>query len=89
MVTLIDIISRVVFLIITTVIFAIALLTYKRLRNKKTQLLTIGFGLFFIHGVLSIPELFYNTFNIEFTDSLHLMIDAVALLIILIGVLQD
>jgi hypothetical protein len=81
--------SRIVFVIVTTVIFAISLLTYKRLRNKKTRLLTIGFGLFFVHGLISIPEIFNSAYNIAFTDSLHLLIDAIALLIILIGVLQD
>jgi uncharacterized membrane protein YhfC len=81
--------SRVIFVIITTVVFAISLLTYKRLRNKKTLLLTVGFGLFFVHGLISIPEIFNQTYNLDFTDSLHLLIDAIALLIILLGVLQD
>jgi hypothetical protein len=86
---LLFILSRVVFVIITIVIFAIALLTYSRLRKKKTLFLTVGFGLFFIHGLISIPEIINNTYNMEFTDSLHLLIDAVALLFLLLGVLQD
>jgi hypothetical protein len=88
-VTVIDIAARVVFLVVTTVIFGIALLTYSRLRNRKTQLLAVGFGLFFVHGLISIPELLFYSYNIEFTDSLHLLIDAVALLIILLGVLKE
>ena len=83
------ILARVIFVIITIVIFAISLLTFKRLRNKKTLLLTVGFGLFFVHGLISIPEIFNPTYDVAFTDSVHLLIDAVALLIILVGVLQD
>jgi hypothetical protein len=89
MIALFDIIARVVFVIVTTVIFGIALLTFSRLRNKKTLFLTVGFGLFFIHGLISIPEIISSTYNMEFTDSLHLLIDAIALLFLLIGVLQD
>lgn len=81
--------SRVIFVIVTTIVFAISLLTYKRLRNRKMQLLTIGFGLFFVHGIISIPEIFNQAYNIAFTDSLHLLIDAVAILFILIGILRD
>lgn len=82
-------IARIIFIIVTTVVFAFSLLTFSRLRNKKTTLLTLGFGVFFIHGLISIPEIFIHTFNFEFTDSIHLLIDAVALLLILIGILQD
>ncbi len=83
------ILSRVIFVLVTTVVFAISLLAYNRLRSKKTLLLTLGFALFFVHGLISIPEIFNQTYNIAFTDSLHLLIDAVALLLILLGVLQD
>lgn len=82
-------IARIAFIVITTVTFAIALLTLSRLRNKKTTILAVGFGLFFAHGLISIPELFSRTYNIEFTDSWHLLLDAIAILIILIGILQD
>jgi hypothetical protein len=81
--------ARIVFIVVTSVIFSIALLTYSRLRNKKTLLLTIGFGLFFIHGLISIPELFIRIYNIDFTESMHLLIDAAALLFILLGVLKE
>ena len=88
-IALLGIIARIVFVIVTTVIFGIALLTFSRLRNRKTLLLTVGFGLFFIHGLISIPEIFNNTYNVGFTDSLHLLIDAIALLFLIFGVLRD
>jgi uncharacterized membrane protein YagU involved in acid resistance len=89
MLSLLAIIARTIFVIISTVVFAISLTTYSRLRNKKTLLLTIGFGLFFVHGLISIPELFNSTYNREFSESLHLLLDAVAILFILLGVLKD
>ena len=83
------ILARAIFVVVTTIVFSFSLLTFSRLRNKKTLLLTVGFGLFFVHGLISIPEIFNPTYNLDFTDSLHLLIDAAALLFILIGVLQD
>jgi hypothetical protein len=72
---------------VTTVAFGIALLSFSRVQNKKTVFITAGFGLFFAHGIISIPELFYRHYNIEFTDSWHLLLDAIAILLIVIGTL--
>jgi uncharacterized membrane protein len=82
-------IGRIVFIMVATIIFIIALLAYLRLRNRKMLLLTVGFGLFLIHGALSIIELLVFSFNIEFTEGYHLLIDAVALLCILVGALRN
>jgi hypothetical protein len=81
--------ARLIFVTVTAVIFGITLLTYSRFRNKKMLLLTVGFGLFFVHGLISIPELFNSVYNTDFTESLHLLIDAIALLFLLLGVLRD
>ncbi len=89
MATLLFILARIIFVVVTTVVFGFAVLTFSRLRNKKTLLLTLGFGLFFVHGLISIPEIFSRVYNFEFTDSIHLLIDAAALLLILLGILQD
>jgi len=88
-VTEIDTIARIIFVIVTTITFAIALLSYSRFRNKKTTLLTIGFALFFVHGLISIPELFLPGYDTMFTDTLHLLLDAIAILFILAGTLKD
>ncbi len=85
----IAIIARIVFITVTIVVFSFSVLTYWRLRNQKTLLLTIGFGLFFVHGLIAIPELFSQSYNFDFTDSLHLLIDATAVLFILLGVLKS
>jgi len=83
------VLARLIFIITTTVVFAFSLVSVWRLRSKKTLLLALGFGLFFVHGLLSIPEIFYNTYNIDFTESIHLLIDAIAVLFILMGILKD
>ncbi len=82
-------IGRIVFLIVATTIFIIALLAYLRLRNKKTLLLSIGFGLFFTHAILAITELFVASFNAEFTTGYHLLIDSAALAFVLVGALRN
>ncbi len=89
MLPIIAYIARITFIIVTTVIFVVALITFLRLRKKKTLLLTVGFGLLFAHGLLSIPELLVPSYNVQFTDSWHLLLDAVALLFILFGALKD
>ena len=82
-------IVRIVFVAVTTVTFAISLISYSRLRTQKMLLLTIGFALFFVHGLISIPELFNQAYNIEFTEDIHLLIDAIAVLFLLFGALRD
>jgi hypothetical protein len=87
--TIMAYIARVAFVAISTITFSIALLAFSRHRNQKSAILTAGFGLFFVHGLISIPELFNPIYNIEFTDSWHLMLDALAILLILVGTLKD
>lgn len=82
-------IGRIVFIIVATTIFIIALLAYIRLRNKKTLLLTVGFGLFVTHAILAITELFFSGFNATFTTGYHLLLDSVALSFILVGALRN
>ena len=88
-VTLVDIVGRLVFLAVTTPLFAIALLAYLRLRNRKTLLLTTGFGLFFFHAVISIPELFLLNYDVALNEGWHLLIDSIALILIFLGVLKE
>lgn len=88
MISWLFILARVVFIVVATVVFAFSLVTFFRFINKKTALLTLGFGLFFVHGLIAIPEILISTYNLQLTDSIHLLIDAVALLLILFGVLQ-
>jgi hypothetical protein len=83
------ILARLIFSIVTIIVFAISFSAYLRFRSKKTLLLTAGFGLFLLHGIIAIPEIFNYEYDFGFTESIHLLIDAAALLLILLGVLKD
>jgi hypothetical protein len=82
------VVSRTVFATVATVAFAIASISYSRLRSKKALLLTTGFGLFFVHALISIPELFNQGYNGAFTENIHLLIDAIAILLLILGTLM-
>ena len=85
-VELLDVIIRVGLVSATTVLFAIVFLTYLRVRNRKLLFLSAGFGVFFIHAIITIPEMFYN---FVITENIHLLIHLLALTFILFGTLKD
>ncbi len=83
---MLDLVVRVGLVLATTFLFGIVFLTYLRVRNRKLLFLSAGFGVFFIHAVITIPELFYN---FVINENTHLIIHLVALTIILFGTLKD
>ena len=85
-VELLDLVVRVGLVLATTFLFGIVFLTYLRLRNRKLLFLSAGFGVFFVHAVITIPELFYN---FVINENTHLVIHLLALTIILFGTLKD
>ena len=85
-VELLDLIVRVGLVLATTFLFGIVFLTYLRVRNRKLLFLSAGFGVFFVHAVITIPEMFYN---FEITENVHLLIHLLALSFILLGTLKD
>ena len=85
-VELLDLIVRVGLVLATTVLFAIVFLTYLRVKNRKFLFLSAGFGVFFIHALITIPEMFYN---FEITENTHLLIHLLALSFILFATLKD
>ena len=85
-VELLDLVVRVGLVLATTFLFGIVFLTYLRVRNRKLLFLSAGFGVFFVHAVITIPELFYN---FVINENTHLIIHLVALTIILFGTLKD
>ncbi len=84
---LIDIIIRVSLVIATAILFTIVFVAYLRLKNRKLLFVSIGFGIFFIHAIITLPELFGPTYVID--ENTHLIIHLVALLFILLGTLKD
>jgi hypothetical protein len=50
---------------------------------------TAGFAVLFIHALITIPELFNDTYQIAMSENVHLLIHLIALVLIAIGILKD
>jgi hypothetical protein len=85
---LLDIVVRVGLVIATTVLFSIIFSAYLRLRNRKLLLISVGFGVFFVHAIITIPELFFGI-GYMIDENTHLLIHLVGLFFILLGILKD
>ncbi len=85
---LIDVVIRVGLVIATAVLFSIIFAAYLRLRNRKLLLISIGFGVFFVHAIITLPELFFNI-GYMIDENTHLLIHLIGLFFILIGILKD
>jgi hypothetical protein len=84
---LFDIILRITLVIATGILFTIIFAAYLRLKNRKLLFLSVGFGIFFAHALIYIPELFGPTYIID--ENTHLIIHLVALVFILLSTLKD
>ena len=73
----------------TSVLFAIVLLTYFRMRNTRMLFITLGFGTFFIGAILHLPQIFIEDYNLMITENVMLFLQLIGLLFIAIGVLKD
>ncbi len=82
----IDTIIRIGLIIATAFLFSIVFAAYLRLRNRKLLFISVGFGIFFAHGLITILELFINFI---ITENMHLTIHLIALAFILFGTLKD
>lgn len=85
---LIDVVVRVGLVIATAVLFSIIFAAYLRLRNRKLLFISVGFGVFFVHAILTIPELFFGI-GYMIDENTHLLIHLVGLFFILLGILKD
>jgi hypothetical protein len=86
---IIAIIVRLALVLPTAFLFITVFLAYLRLKNSKMLLLSVGFGIFFVHALISVPELFSEAYDIDLNESMHLLINLIALIFILLGVLRD
>jgi hypothetical protein len=84
---LVDIVLRIALVIATGILFTVVFAAYLRLRNRKLLFLSTGFGIFFAHAIIYIPELFGPTYIID--ENTHLLIHLVALFFILLSTLKD
>ena len=85
---LLDVFIRVGLVIATAVLFSIIFAAYLRLRNRKLMLISVGFGVFFVHAIITIPELFFGI-GYMIDENTHLLIHLVGLFFILLGILKD
>jgi hypothetical protein len=84
---IIDIVLRVGLTLATGFLLGIMFLSYWRTRTSKMLFITAGFAVFFIHALVTIPELFSSDYQIN--ENLHLLIHLIGLALITIGVLKD
>jgi hypothetical protein len=88
-VSILDVVVRVGLVLATTFLFGIVALAYFRLRNRKMLFIFIGFAIFFVHAVVSLPELINEAYMIALDENMHLLIHLIALVFILLGILKD
>ena len=88
-VTILDAVIRVALVLATGFLFGIVFLTYLRLRNHKMLFISAGFGIFFVHALIYIPELFNAAYTVMLDENVHLVIHLIALIFILVGMLKD
>ena len=83
-----DVFVRVGLVIATASLFGIIFLAYKRLRNRKLLLLSVAFGIFLVHALITVPELI-GAASYVIDENTHLLIHLSALSFILAGFLKD
>jgi hypothetical protein len=84
---LVDIVLRIILVIATGILFSVVFAAYLRLKNRRLLFLSAGFGIFFLHALIYIPELFGSFYGID--ENTHLIIHLVALGFILFGTLKE
>ena len=86
---ILDIVLRVGLTIATSFLFGIMFLAYRRTRTRRMLFVTAGFAVFFVHALITVPELFSDTYQIAMSENVHLLIHLIALVLIAIGILKD
>jgi len=84
-----DIVIRIALTLATSFLFGIIFLAYLRTRTRKMLLISVGFGVFLLHALITIPELFSDVYQITMTENLHFLIHLIGLVFILLGILKD
>ena len=86
---ILDIVLRVGLTLATSFLFGIMSLAYWRTRTRKMLFVTAGFAVFFVHALITIPELFSDAYQVAMSENVHLLIHLIALVLIAIGILKD
>jgi hypothetical protein len=86
---ILDIVVRIGLTLATSFLFGAVFLGYWRTRSLKMLLVSMGFAVFFVHALITIPELFSDAYQIVMSENVHLLIHLIALLFIVVGILKD
>ena len=86
---ILDFVVRIGLVLSTGFLFGIVLMTYYRLKNLRMLLNTVGFGTFFVHALITVPELFNEAYAVVMTENVHFFINLIGLVFILLGLLKD
>jgi predicted transporter len=86
---IIDVVLRIGLVIATGFVFGIMFLGYWRTRTRKMLFISAGFAVFFVHALITVPELFSDAYQIAMSENVHLFIHLIALVLIAIGILKD
>jgi hypothetical protein len=86
---IVDVVLRFGLFLATGFLFGIVFLSYWRTRTRKMLLISIGFAVFFVHALITIPELFSDAYQIAMSENVHLFIHLIALVFIVLGILKD
>lgn len=84
---LIGVAVRLALVFATAILFSIVFLAYLRVRSRKMLFISVGFGLYLVYALISLPEVFAQALAID--EDLHLLLHLVALTFILLGILKD
>jgi hypothetical protein len=86
---ILEIVVRVGLTLATSFLFAVVFLSYWRTRSLKMLFVSTGFAVFFVHALITIPELFSDAYHIAMSEDVHLLIHLIALIFIVVGILKD
>jgi predicted transporter len=86
---ILDIVLRVGLTLATSFLFGIMVLGYWRTRTRKMLFVTVGFAVFFVHALITVPELFSDTYQVAMSENVHFLIHLIALVLIAMGILKD
>ncbi len=86
---ILDIIIRIVLVIATSVLFFLIASAYRRMKSTKMLFITAGFGIFWVHALISLPELVNESFDVALNENAHLLFPLVGLMFILVGILKE
>jgi hypothetical protein len=59
------------------------------MKSTKMMFITAGFGIFWVHALISLPELVNESFDFALNENVHLLFPLVGLMFILVGILKE